>query len=116
MFTVALESMRFFAGHGLHPEEQLTGNHFEISVKAELTDETSARDIQDTVDYESAYQIVREVMKKPHRLLEEICLEISAGLKDKFPIISATEVKICKLNPPLGGQAAGACVTLSKKY
>ncbi len=76
MPKVALEGMQFYAFHGLHPEEQIIGNHYQVDVYLDTklekdNDEVKvpADDISTTVNYETIYQICKLEMKKPVKLI-----------------------------------------------
>ncbi|HUX84622.1 MAG TPA: dihydroneopterin aldolase [Chitinophagaceae bacterium] len=116
MITVSLEKMRFYSHQGLHPEERITGNSFEVSVQAEWEGPEEPGNILSTVDYEKVYELVEKVMSGSQMLLEEMAHQISVSLRQNFPRISGSEIRVCKLNPPLSGQAAQACITIRKKY
>ena len=52
-------------------------------------------------------------MEIPSHLLEHVAGRILKCVKAAFPHISAAQVKIDKLNPPLGGRVGASRVTLN---
>ena len=115
MGKISLEGMEFYAHHGHYEEEQERGNkfvvdlHFETdSAKAVTTDELS-----DTVSYEEVYEIVKEQMAVRSKLLENVAQRIVDALKAKFTEITALELKLSKLNPPLKGIVQKVSVTIN---
>ena len=51
-------------------------------------------------------------MEKPSHLIEHVAQRIKTTVLKEFPQIAEAEVKLCKLNPPLGGQVTKVCVKL----
>jgi dihydroneopterin aldolase len=54
-------------------------------------------------------------MMKPSKLIENVAGRILKAIKNKFPQILETTVKITKLNPPVNGEAGKATVTVKDK-
>ena len=110
-----LENMEFFAYHGCFKEEQIIGGRFLVDLeletdtsKAETTDQ-----LNDTINYQSVYQIVANHMSSKSHLLEHICRRISDAIMDAFPGIDHLKIKISKMNPPLGGKIGSVCIELA---
>ncbi len=86
-FTIELEKMRFYARHGVFPQERAVGNWFEVSVS--LTYETDAETAPDdnlagTINYARVAEIVTHEMSIPSQLLETVALRIRRALLDAF--------------------------------
>jgi dihydroneopterin aldolase len=115
MGEIALEGMEFFAYHGHYDEEQKIGNKYgvDLYISTDLGQAAGTDKLQQTVDYEKLYQLVREEMKLPSRLLEHIGQRIIEHTLQAFPHIQEVRVVISKFNPPLGGICHRAKVTLS---
>lgn len=106
MSRITIENMEFYAYHGHFEEEQKIGTWFSLDLtmevdtsKAELTDE-----LEDTVDYSAVYQVVKEQMMIPSKLLEHVGRRILNAVKERFPDVTDAQLKIRKMNPPLGGK------------
>lgn len=116
MSRISIENMKFFAYHGCFREEALTGTHFIVNLSFE-TDTTSAQNsdqLEDTADYQAIYHLVKDEMKKRSNLLEHVAQRILKALAAQFPETHNAEVKISKMNPPLGGGVVGnVSVTLT---
>lgn len=111
---VALEGMEFFAYHGFYKEEQRIGNKYSVDLKIE-TDFSRAADEDDlsgTIDYEALYNLVKQEMLHPNKLLESIGQKIIDAVLNEFPGAQAVEVSVSKFNPPIGGVCARAKVTI----
>ena len=108
MSLITIENMEFYAYHGHFEEEQKIGTWFSLDLtmevdtsKAELSDE-----LEDTVDYSAVYQVVKEQMMIPSKLLEHVGRRILDTIKDRFPDVKNAQLKVRKMNPPLGGKMA----------
>jgi len=116
MGQILLENMDFYSFHGHYPEEQKTGNRFTVSltIDTDLKKPSITDDLNDAIDYSRVYEVVREEMMVPSRLLEHVAERIINALYKYFKGIERITVKVTKLNPPLGGQTAGVSVVMTK--
>lgn len=114
MGIISLEGIEFFAYHGYYDEEQKIGAKFavDISVEADFTYAAEHDELTKTVDYETLYAIIKEEIKRPSKLLENIAKRIIDHTFQQFPNIHTAEVTISKFNPPVGGVCNRAKVTL----
>ncbi|WP_257667541.1 dihydroneopterin aldolase [Parapedobacter tibetensis] len=110
---VALTDLRFYAFHGYYPEEQVLGNEFVVDMKVEFDRDGRGRDdLNDTVNYETLHHIAMMEMKIPRKLLETVAETMLNRIRKGFPFVDTIEVKICKTQPPFGGDKANASITL----
>lgn len=126
-FTIELEKMRFYARHGVFPQERAVGNWFEVSVS--LTYEADADMAPDdnlagTINYARVAEIVTHEMSIPSQLLETVALRIRRALLEAFaasastvatdasPVITSGSIRIAKITPPLGLPISSASATL----
>ncbi len=112
---IEIEGMEFYAYHGHYKEERIVGNKFVLNLRLE-TDTTKAEisdDIEDALNYQTVYEIIKEQMQEKSYLLEHIAKRILDAIYSKFEnqIISA-KLKVSKINPPMGGQIKKVSVTL----
>src|SRR5690349_21962055 len=114
---VALEGLEFHAFHGVYPHELESGNWFEvdIAVETDFTDAAQHDDLAGTVNYETLFRIVKDEMASPSKLLETVAEKIVIDVLKALPAVLSVEIKISKLNPPIGGKCKKASVSLSKK-
>ncbi|MDE7073673.1 MAG: dihydroneopterin aldolase [Odoribacter sp.] len=113
---IEIEKMEFFAYHGCFEAEQIVGNRFEVYTRLEYDCTAAAHsdDINDALSYQTAYEIIAREMMKPSHLLEHVGTRILDALYAAFPQLQYARIKICKMNPPLGGQIGCTAVTLEK--
>jgi dihydroneopterin aldolase len=115
MSLIQIEGMEFFSYHGHFEEESIIGTKFTVDFAFE-TDTTKAEksdNLHDTINYLSVYQTIKKEMEKPSLLIETVARRILESCLLKFPLMDFAEVKIQKLNPPLGGQIKSVSITLN---
>ena len=106
--------MQFYAHHGCYDLEQKVGTYFTVSLrlKYDATEAIETDDVTKAVNYLSVYQTIKKEMEKPSHLIEHVAQRIKTTVLKEYPQIVEAEVKLCKLNPPLGGQVTQVCVKL----
>ena len=107
---ICLHEVRFHAFHGVMAQERRVGGDFLVSVKVGCPLEKAAGsdDVADTLDYAALYALVKKETMQPSCLLEHVMGRIAAAIGEAFPEVTSTEVKITKLNPPMGADCKGA--------
>lgn len=112
---ISLEGMEFYAHHGHYHEERVIGTRFVVDLyfEADVRESMESDELKDTVNYFSVYSLVREEMGVDSKLLEHVAARILRRIHGAFPKIEHAEVRVCKMNPSLGGQVEKVCVTLS---
>lgn len=114
---IALEGLEFHAFHGVYPHERESGNWFEvdITVDTNIPGGALSDDLSDTVNYETLFEIVKAEMAKPSKLLETVGEKIVERVLQDIPEVQQVEIKISKINPPIGGKCKKASVSFLKK-
>jgi 7,8-dihydroneopterin aldolase/epimerase/oxygenase len=114
MALIELEEMEFHAYHGCFKEERIVGNKFVVkfSFQFNTSGAEQSDNLNDTVNYQSVYNIIREEMLKPSHLIENVARRILDSVCKYFPSIEKAEVKVSKINPALGGKLHSVSVTL----
>jgi 7,8-dihydroneopterin aldolase/epimerase/oxygenase len=115
---VALEGLEFHAFHGVYPHERESGNWFEVDivVDTDFSQAAAEDDLNGTVNYETLFRIIQEEMNKPSKLLETVVAKIANDVLQTWPAsVSAVEVKLSKLNPPIGGKCRRSSVTMIRR-
>lgn len=113
---VSLEGLEFHSYHGIYAHERSSGNKFEVDilVDTEFSDAAFQDELSGTINYEDLYEIVKNEMAKPSKLLETVGHAIAGNTLDTFPEAVTVEVKISKFNPPIGGVCRKASVVVRK--
>lgn len=116
---ILLENIRFFAYHGVAPQETTVGNEFVVSLrlKTDITRAMESDDVADTVNYAEIHQAVKEEMDIPSKLLEHVAGRIVRRLFNDFPTIESIDLKLSKRNPPMGAdiETAGVEVHIERQ-
>jgi len=118
MGIIEIEGMHFYAFHGHFESEQKVGNEFILNLKLE-TDcgpASISDSLNDALNYQTAYEIVKQEMNVPSHLLENVAKRILDSLYDSFHTLKKAKIKISKMNPPMGGEIKKVSVTLFREY
>jgi len=111
---IYLNDARFYAYHGVLPQEQEVGQEFLVSARAKV-DVSAAIEhdmVEVTLDYGVLYDIIKREMAIPSQLVERVAGRIGESVFNAFPKVTELVLKITKLNPPFGGDCGGAGVEL----
>ncbi|MEG2276868.1 MAG: dihydroneopterin aldolase [Odoribacter sp.] len=113
---IEIEGMEFFAYHGCFEAEQIVGNKFIVYACLQYNCEQAASSdsIGDALSYQTAYEIIAHEMMKNSHLLEHVGQRILTALYHTFPQLKHAQIKISKMNPPLGGKILSTSVTLER--
>ncbi|MFD2761427.1 dihydroneopterin aldolase [Lentibacillus juripiscarius] len=106
MDKILLNGMAFYGYHGLFEEEKKLGQRFSVDaeLKFSLKKPGKSDDMNDSIDYGDAYELVKEVMEgKPVNLLEALAETISERLFQSYSILEACRIRITKPDPPIPG-------------
>ena len=114
---ILLEGMRFYAYHGVNPEERALGQRFTVDVglAVDLRRAGQSDDLADTVSYSAVYKLVRAIIEgEPRNLIEAVAEEIAAAILTGFPHVARVTVTVRKPEVPMKGSmidAAGVRIT-----
>jgi 7,8-dihydroneopterin aldolase/epimerase/oxygenase len=115
--TIELKALRFFAHHGLYPEEKKTGNEFEVDLSVAYSPtQGQITDINETINYATLYELVRDEMNRPEGLLETVAMKIAGNIKTVFPQTKTISIGITKLHPPIAKFTGSVGVNFQKEY
>ena len=110
--SIHLCGMKFYAYHGVAPQETKVGNEYTVSLrlKTDITRAIGSDDVLDTVNYAEIHQVVKAEMDIPSKLLEHVAGRIIRRLFSEFPSIEHIDLTLSKRNPPMGADIAAAGV------
>ena len=114
MSTISIEQMEFYAYHGCFKEEQIIGTYFlvDLYLEADTSKAEETDDLRTTVNYQEVYLLVKKEMEIKSKLLEHVGRRILDVIKENFPKVISAELKISKMNPPLGGKIKNVSLTM----
>lgn len=108
--TISICGLRFYAFHGVEPQERITGAWYEVDVELQVQASLAVRtdDLSGTVNYADVAILVREEMQIPRNLLENVAGRIAGRIMDSFPAVGKAAVTVAKKNPPVAVAARSA--------
>ncbi|MDR0893619.1 MAG: dihydroneopterin aldolase [Mediterranea sp.] len=111
---IYLRDLRLYAYHGVGPQENLIGNEYTLQLKCrvDISRAMATDDVTDTVSYAEVYEVVKQEMSTPSRLLEHVGGRIVERLFACFPGIKEIELDLAKRNPPMGADVDSAGIVL----
>lgn len=109
---ILLENVKFYAFHGVLPQERKVGNDYQVSLRIgyDISRAMVSDDVNDTLNYAEVYQLLSQEMSVPSALLERVAGRIGDRLFRKFPAIQSIDLTIIKVNPPMGADSEGGGV------
>lgn len=116
MDILTLKGLRFDAKHGYYEQERLEGNQFEVDLifRLDLAPAGTSDELEQTLDYQAAEKIVKQVMEGPSvKLIETLAHRIGRQLFETFPAVQQLEVYVRKLHPPIETPAEFSEVTMT---
>lgn len=104
--SITLANMAFYGFHGTDPHESKLGGRFFVDtvLTADLSKAGRTDKLQDTVNYELVYRIIRDhVEGKRFNLLEALAQQIADTVLADFPAVATVTVRVRKPGVPLRG-------------
>ena len=92
--------------HGLYPQEEVLGNHFEVDVDITLP----GAQPWPYVDYTLVHKVATGIFRQREQLLETIVYNMHTALKTLVPAALTIKVAVRKMRPPMNGETAYAQV------
>lgn len=117
MGKVFVEGIKIYAYHGCFKEEALIGTNFQVDVELDTNLSTPANsdNINDALNYQAVFTIIKEQMAIRSNLLEHVGKRIVESLFAEFPQIDNIRLKVAKLNVPLGGHIDSTAIEYNLK-
>lgn len=116
MFTIHLKKLQFFSFHGVHEEEKILGNEYEVNVEVTFEEKGAITKIDDTINYEKVFELVKQRMNKPTALLETVAQDIANQVHSADNRIRSVSVSVEKKNPPIANIEGSVSVNYTKEF
>ena len=112
---IRMEGLKFYAFHGVLPQENLVGAYYymDLKLKTNFTHAAETDELEGTVSYADIFTAVQEEMAIPSKLLEHVCQLIASRIFKEFPSIETIDISLFKENPPMGACAQRIGVEVS---
>ena len=110
--VIVLNDVRLYAFHGVMEQERRVGGWFSVTLRVhyDITRALETDKVDDTISYADLFDIIKKEMAQPSQLLEHVVGRIGHAIANRFPQAGRVEVKLLKLNPPMGADCGGAGV------
>ncbi|WP_411842986.1 dihydroneopterin aldolase [Salinicoccus sp. HZC-1] len=118
MDNIKINGIKTYAYHGVFDAERQLGQFFvtDVIMYLDLKGASVADDLEQTVHYGEAYEMIEEIIKgESVNLIEHLAERVSKSLFDRYDKIIGTEVTITKTNPPIEGNYDNVSITLNRK-
>ena len=104
---IRMEGMKFYAFHGVLPQENLVGTNYyiDLRLKTDFSRAAETDELEGTVNYAEIHSAVKEEMQITSQLLEHVCQRIARRIFHDFPTIETIDISLFKENPPMGACA-----------
>ncbi len=117
LITLHLDKLKFFAYHGVHEEEKLLGNEFELNISASFfSTKPVIESIDDTINYAEIYALAKSEMLQPRELLETFLSQLAEKIREAYPQLVKLKMSLYKLQMPLTNFDGRIGVELEKEY
>lgn len=112
--SIFIDGLRLYAFHGVMEQEQRVGADFRLDLRVHynIYKATQTDDVAHTLSYADLLQTVRQEMAQPSKLLEHVAGRMADAIFRTYPEATAVDLKLTKLNPPMGAYCDGAGVEL----
>lgn len=117
MITIHLHNVIFYSYHGIHEEEKILGNEFELSADIQFHEEHEViHSIKQTINYVDIYEIIQQRMNIPSTLLETVVMEIGILIKKRYDNVRSISIHLKKVHPPITGFQGAVSVSWEKEF
>ena len=114
-YTISLNDMHFYVQIGVGEEERTVGEPITVSAHLVVKSDCQAfieDDFTKLPDYSQIYDIIKQTVKCPTRLLECLAYRIGTAILDSANVVQA-EITVTKPNPPVSSDGLKTSVTIT---
>ncbi len=117
MITIHLYNLKFHSFHGVHAEEKLLGNTYEVNADVQFHEEhAEINSLSQTINYVEIYEIIKRRMQIPTSLLETIVMDIGNTIHEKYEYVRHINISLKKNNPPIEAIEGAVGVSWHKEF
>ncbi|MGF7058145.1 dihydroneopterin aldolase [Brassicibacter mesophilus] len=106
MDKIVMKNLAFYGYHGVMSEENVLGQKFflDIELYVDLKKAGSTDNVENTVHYGIAYEIVKDIVEdKRFKLIEALAENVANSLMNEFEMINEAIVLVKKPEAPVKG-------------
>jgi 7,8-dihydroneopterin aldolase/epimerase/oxygenase len=116
MFTINLHNLIFHSYHGIHEEERILGNEFEVNVSLSFITDEYITKLEQTINYAAIYEIIKQRMQTATPLLETLVQDLTEAIRAYDNRIKSVSVAVEKKNPPMPNMEGSVSVHYKKDF
>ncbi len=116
MFTINLHNLIFHSFHGIHEEERILGNEFEVNVSLSFAPDQTITTLEQTINYATVYEIIKQRMQVATPLLETLVQDLTEEIRALDNRINSISVSVEKKNPPIPNMQGSVSVHYKKDF
>jgi len=116
MFTITLHNLIFHSFHGVHEEEKILGNTFEVNVSLSFIPDQQIKTLEQTINYATVYEIIKTRMQVATPLLETLTADLAQEIQAFDNRVKSISVSVEKKNPPISNMEGSVSVHYKKDF
>ena len=117
MITIHLHNLKFYSHHGVHEEEKILGNEYEVNADVQFHEEDAdIHSLSQTINNVDLFEIIKNRMKIPTQLLETVVMEIGNSIHEKYNNVRSISISLKKTHPPIEGIEGSVGVSWHKEF
>src|SRR4051794_38750699 len=106
MSTIRVIGAEVYARHGVGEAERSIGGRysFDLEIETDISRAAASDHVADTVNYQEAYELARDILTGTNRrLIESLVVSIARAILERFPAALSVTVRLRKLSVPIDG-------------
>ncbi|HUS03891.1 MAG TPA: dihydroneopterin aldolase [Chitinophagaceae bacterium] len=117
MITILLYNLKFYSFHGVHEEERILGNEYEVNADVQFHEEsTEINSLSQSINYADVYALIKKRMHIPTPLLETVVMDIGNTIHEQYDYVRSIRVSLKKVHPPIQSIEGSVGVTWHKEF
>lgn len=117
MIIIHLHNLKFYSFHGVHEEERILGNEYEVNAEVQFhEDSTEINSLSQTINYADVFEIIKKRMHIPTSLLETVVMDIGNAIYEKYNYVKFINISLTKMHPPIEGIQGLVGVSWRKEF
>ncbi|MBB5754207.1 dihydroneopterin aldolase [Prosthecomicrobium pneumaticum] len=114
---ILISDLRFFAFHGVYPEEETLGQRFRVDLVLEidLADAAGSDAVDDTVSYAEIIKLAERITTgRRFRLIEALAGAIAQEILDGYERVARVTVRVTKPEAPVAIAVGSVAVEIER--
>ena len=117
MITIHLHNLKFYSFHGVHEEERILGNEYEVNADVQFHEQhAEINSLSQTINYADVFEIIKIRMHIPTPLLETVVMDIGNSIYEKYNYVRLINISLKKIHPPIKGIEGSVGISWHKEF